>query len=73
MTNKSLYMAVKELLLCEFNIDFVRCQVSIGNNSQPDKYMLLNTDNTLAYPQPVIIDSVIDWLKDKGYSINDYE
>lgn len=66
-------MTVKELLLCEFNIDFVRCQVSIGNNSQADKYMLMRTDYTLAYPQPVTIDSVIEWLKGKGYSVTDYE
>ena len=73
MKQKSNYRAIKELLLCEFNIDLVRCQVNIGTNSQPDKYMLLKQDNTLAYPEPITIDLVIEWLTKNGFSITDYE
>lgn len=73
MKQKSNYRAIKELLLCEFNIDFVRCQVNIGTDAQPDKYMLLKQDNTLAYPEPITIDLVIEWLTQNGFSITDYE
>lgn len=67
------YWQIKKILKFEYWIDLERVYHYKGNRyGNPNRYILLREDGTLAFPQEVTLDNLREYLTQQGYT-TDYE
>lgn len=65
------YWQIKKILLNDFWIVLQRQYTYKGNRGgQPNKYVLLHEDGTLAYNHEVTLDILREYLTKEGYDID---